>query len=220
MPSRRQVLGVAGAALFAGCGASGDGATEEPADTTTAADAAETTATRTDTATPSPTATPTATEPPLSFSTDAFADGELIPETYTFDGEDVSPPLSIEEVPSEAETLALVVEDPDANFFVHWVLWNVPADVAQIPEGVPQTETVDELDGARQGKNDFGELGYRGPKPPVTDGAHTYRFDLYALSETLELTPGASRQEFDAARDGVTLTSARTTGEYERSDEE
>lgn len=155
---------------------------------------------------------------PLTSS--AFNDGEQIPTEYTCDGENVSPPLSVGGAPEEAETLALVVDDPDAPNppFVHWLLWNVPADVEGIPRDVPQGETVGTLDGARQGANDTDtdEIGYFGPCPPPDDGPHTYRFILYAVDTELELEAGATRGELDAALDGATVAEARLTGTYER----
>lgn len=148
----------------------------------------------------------------------AFDEGGSIPETYTCEGEDVSPPLTIEGVGEEAESLALIVDDPDApgGTFTHWLLWNVSTDVEEITEGVPTTETVEKLDGARQGTNDFGEVGYRGPCPPEGDDPHTYRFRLYALSETIRAGGGARRKEtVDAIRD-VQLATVEFTATYGR----
>lgn len=154
----------------------------------------------------------------LTFESPAFADGEQIPTKYTADGADVSPPLTIGGAPDEAATYALVVDDPDApgRTFTHWLLWNVPADRTEVPEGVPTTRTVESLGGGRQGENDFGEVGYRGPKPPTGDGPHTYRFTLYVLRRPLEVPAGAGKPELVDAIDGTHLARARFTGEYER----
>jgi Raf kinase inhibitor-like protein, YbhB/YbcL family len=148
----------------------------------------------------------------------AFEDGGTIPERYTADGENVSPPLTVEGLPEGVETLAVVVDDPDApgGAFVHWLLWNVPGDRTDIPAAVPQADRVDSLDGARQGTNDLDEVGYSGPAPPADDDPHTYRFTLHAVDTTLELSAGAGRDALAAALDGSTVGSARITGEYGR----
>ncbi|MEF8775402.1 MAG: YbhB/YbcL family Raf kinase inhibitor-like protein [Haloarculaceae archaeon] len=154
----------------------------------------------------------------LTVTSPAFETGGTIPTEYTGDGADRSPPLSIGGVPAEAVTLALVVDDPDApsGTFVHWLLWNVPGDRADIPAGVPQRETVADLGGARQGTNGFDELGYRGPLPPSGDGPHTYRFTVYALDTDLNVEAGARRDHLEEALAGPILASGRLSGEYER----
>lgn len=163
---------------------------------------------------------PEDSEGSLSISSLAFDDGEEIPTQYTCEneGEVDSPPLRIEGVPEEAETLALVVDDPDAPNppFVHWLIWNLPADTEQIPQGVPRGPAVSELGGAEQGTNDADEVGYSGPCPPEGDGPHTYRFILYAVDTELELEAGAERDELDAALDGRTVGTARYNGTYSR----
>lgn len=148
--------------------------------------------------------------------TSTFDDGATIPEEYTDDGENVSPPLSVEGLPDETATLAVIVDDPDApgGTFVHWLLWNAPADRTSLPADIPDGGQVDELDGARQGTNDLGETGYGGPAPPPDDDPHTYRFTVYAVDRTLSLDAGAERDRLEAALDGSTLGSARLTGEY------
>lgn len=121
-------------------------------------------------------------------------------------------------VPENAETLALVCDDPDApgGTFVHWLLWNVPGETDGLDEDVPPDEEVSGLDGARQGMNDFGNIGYDGPAPPEGDGPHTYRFTVYAVEMTLELAAGAERGALEDPLDGSTLGSGRLSGEYER----
>jgi Raf kinase inhibitor-like YbhB/YbcL family protein len=98
----------------------------------------------------------------------AFEDGGYIPEEYTADGRDISPPLIIENILPEAETLAVIVDDPDApsGTFTHWLIWNIPADISQISKNIEKKEKVKDLKGAIQGKNDFNKLGYMGPAPP------------------------------------------------------
>jgi Raf kinase inhibitor-like YbhB/YbcL family protein len=202
MQTRRGFLAVTAGIAVAGCGEGSGGA-----------------GTTTDTAA-GRTATDESGSPngngSLAFSTPAFGDGGTIPERHTGVGADVSPELSVESVPEAAETLALVVDDPDANDYVHWLLWNVPADAGTIPEGIEQTETVPELDDARQGTNNFGELGYRGPLPPQGDGPHTYRFTMSAVDTTPDLAAGAGRGELASALDGHVVDTDRITGEFER----
>lgn len=152
----------------------------------------------------------------MELSSDAFEDGGVIPSKYTCDGKDVSPPLSISEV-GAAKSLALIVDDPDApgGVFVHWLIWNIPADVDLIPEGVPSGKSVDELGGAKQGRNDFGQIGYGGPCPP-SGSTHKYRFKLYALDDVLDLDPGASKDELGRAMEGHVVTRADLIGNYKR----
>jgi Raf kinase inhibitor-like YbhB/YbcL family protein len=155
----------------------------------------------------------------FSVRTSAFTHGEAIQATFTCEGDDVSPSLTVADAPDGTESLAVVVDDPDApsGTFTHWLLWNVPPDTAEIHEDVPRTETVGTLDGAVQGTNDFGELGYRGPCPPVGDGPHEYRFTTaVALDGTLDLDPGAERRDLDDAMEGAKIATARLTGTFGR----
>ncbi|WP_458186177.1 YbhB/YbcL family Raf kinase inhibitor-like protein [Haladaptatus sp. NG-WS-4] len=154
----------------------------------------------------------------LSIRTSSFTHGESIPEKFTCGGADVSPELTVGNVPEEAESLVVIVDDPDApdTTFTHWLLWNLPPDTVEIHEDVPPTETVGTLDGACQGRNDFGELGYRGPCPPEGHGPHEYRFRLVALSEMLDVEPGVPRRDVDDALDGVRIAETQFTGTFER----
>lgn len=138
---------------------------------------------------------------------------------YTCDGSDVSPPVEASGVPVEAESLALVLDDPDAPSaepFVHWLLWNVSAETTEIPEDVPREATVDSLAGAAQGTNGFGEVGYRGPCPPAEDNPHSYRLTLAALDATLEVEPGADRATLGDALDDHRIDEATVRAEYDR----
>lgn len=140
----------------------------------------------------------------------AFFDGETVPQQYTCDGADVSPPLDVSGIPSDAAELALIMEDPDApgGTFVHWVLWGVDGAVTSLPEGgVP--------DGAVHGSTSFGGNHYGGPCPPPGD-PHRYIFTVYALSEAPNLEPGASADELRAAIDGSVLAEGSLTGMYGR----
>ncbi|WP_135826393.1 YbhB/YbcL family Raf kinase inhibitor-like protein [Halorussus ruber] len=157
--------------------------------------------------------------PDGTIRTPAFTHGEPIPEKYTCEGEDVSPELTIADVPDDAAALAVVVDDPDApaGTFTHWLLWNVPADTVEIPEGIDRLEEVTELDGASQGENDFGEVGYRGPCPPEGDAPHEYRFTLYVLDEELAVEAGAPRPDVQDELDAKTRDSDQFTGTFARS---
>lgn len=194
--SRRAVLSGLATAALAGCSSGGGDGTASP--TATGADSAPSGG--------------------LSVASPAFDDGGPIPERYTGDGADASPPLSVGDVPSDAAALALVVDDPDAPDppFTHWLCWAIPPDVGEIPEELPQTERVESLGGALQGTNDFGDLGYRGPLPPSGDGPHRYRFTVSALASGLDLDPGARRGAVDEALAGSVLEAGRLVGAYER----
>ncbi|WP_158058026.1 YbhB/YbcL family Raf kinase inhibitor-like protein [Halorussus halophilus] len=154
----------------------------------------------------------------VSFRTSAFTHGESIPEKFTCEGEDVSPELTIGDVSDDAAALAVVVDDPDApsGTFTHWLLWNLPAETVEIGEGVRQTEQVRNLGDAKQGENDFGEVGYRGPCPPKGDSPHEYRFTLYVLDEELDVEAGASRPPVQNELDAKTRDSAQFSGQFGR----
>jgi len=135
----------------------------------------------------------------------AFADGAAIPDKYTCKGENLSPPLSITGAPEATASLALILHDPDSpsGNFLHWTMWNMPANTAAITENAAPLGSV-------SGVNDFGETRYGGPCPHT--GTHHYVFDLYALDVELALSPGATRQELQDAMEGHVLMQARLTG--------
>ena len=147
----------------------------------------------------------------------AFRDGAGIPVKYTCDGVDVSPPLSWSSAPAGTRGFALIVDDPDApaGSWVHWVLYNLPAAVFELPENIAKVESLD-LDGARQGRNDFRRPGYGGPCPPPGP-AHRYFFKLYALAAPLTLKAGAQKRDVEAAMEGHVLATAQLMGTYGRS---
>jgi Raf kinase inhibitor-like YbhB/YbcL family protein len=138
-----------------------------------------------------------------------------IPKRYTGDGEDQSPPLHWSEPPSETKSIALICDDPDAprGAWVHWVLFNLPAKVRELHEGVATTKTLD--NGASQGKNDFGKIGYGGPAPPK-GASHRYFFKLYALDVALDLAVGATKAQLEAAMKGHVLAHGQLMGTYQR----
>ncbi len=144
----------------------------------------------------------------MNITSSAFENGGAIPSLYTADGKDISPPLAFEDVPGDAASLALVVDDPDAPAGVwdHWLLWNIPSDTGAVGEG----KTPDGV----AGKNDFGTLEYGGPAPPA--GTHTYRFTLYALDAKPDLPAGSDRSALEAAMEGHVLDSAVLKGTYSR----
>jgi len=145
----------------------------------------------------------------------AFGHGAAIPARYTCDGQDLSPPLSWSGAPQGTVAFALIVDDPDApgRVFTHWVLFNLPGSTHELPEGVPQTERL--ASGGVQGRNDFNRIGYGGPCPPPGK-PHRYRFTLYALTSTLPLQPGSTKQQVLDAMQGHVLGHAQLIGTYQR----
>jgi Raf kinase inhibitor-like YbhB/YbcL family protein len=137
-----------------------------------------------------------------------FADGGDIPQVYTCDGQDVSPPLSFTDVPAGTQELALLVEDPDApgGTFVHWVAWGIDPSKAALAEG-------ESPPGA--GTNGFGRRGYGGPCPPK-GAPHRYVFTVFALSRRLDLAAGASAQDLRRAMAGGVVAEGRLVGRYAR----
>jgi Raf kinase inhibitor-like YbhB/YbcL family protein len=164
----------------------------------------------------------------IQLHSSAFADGAMIPKTFTCDGHDRSPPLEWSGVPSSARALALICDDPDApaGTWSHWVVFNLPPQVTALKEGVPPEQTLPaavtggsqpaggDFSQARQGKNDFGKTGYGGPCPPR--GTHRYYFRLYALDKTLELDSTARRSDVLKAVQGHIVAEGRLVGKYER----
>lgn len=150
----------------------------------------------------------------LTLSSSAFTANSALPQRYTCDGEDVSPPLSWDEPPAGTASFALICDDPDAPFqtWVHWVTYNLPAETRSLPAAVPRAETLP--NGGRQGTNDFKTLGYGGPCPP--GGEHRYFFKLYALDAMLDLAPGATKAEVEAAIAGRILAFGELVGLYSR----
>ncbi len=152
-----------------------------------------------------------------TISSSAFDDGDTIPVKYTADGENISPPLSFEGVPEGAVEIALICHDPDApreGGWTHWVVYGMPPDIDGLPEDVPAEPTLDDPQ-LVQGENSWEAFGYGGPSPPAGD-PHRYQFRGYALSETLDLDPGATKQEVEAAMNGKILGEAMLEGLYGR----
>jgi Raf kinase inhibitor-like YbhB/YbcL family protein len=139
----------------------------------------------------------------------AFENAQAIPARHSCEGEDLSPPLRWSNVPEGTRSLALVVDDPDApsGVFTHWVAWGLDPAAEGLGEGEPAQ---------REGRNDFGTSGYRGPCPPPGHGRHRYVFRLYALDAEPELAAGAAKAELEQAFAGHVLTTAELVGTYER----
>ncbi|MBN1271338.1 MAG: YbhB/YbcL family Raf kinase inhibitor-like protein [Candidatus Aminicenantes bacterium] len=150
----------------------------------------------------------------MEITSPIFKEGDIIPSQYTCDGPDISPPLVWDDVPKSAKGFVLICDDPDApmGIWVHWVLYHLPADVKKLPENVPPDEELE--NGAMQGKNDFGRIGYGGPCPP--SGTHRYYFKLYALDEELSFEPGMEKDQLLEAIDGHVLDEATLMGRYQR----
>ena len=153
----------------------------------------------------------------LTLTSDAFSRGDTIPRRYTADGDDVSPPLAWSGAPQGTRSFALVVDDPDApdpraprRTWVHWVLFNVPPDVAALPEDADRGNLPAS---ARAGKNDWGKRAYGGPAPPA--GRHRYVHKIYALDTVLDLR-APTKGELEAAMVGHVLDHAELIGTYER----
>ncbi len=151
----------------------------------------------------------------LTLSSAAFKEGDEIPVKYTCDGQDISPPLAWVEPPHKTQAIALTVDDPDApgGVFTHWVLFNIPVHVRQLEEGIPVQEQLE--NGALQGKNDFGKIGYGGPCPP-RGVEHRYRFTIYALDNPLDSKAGASKKQILNAMEGYILAQGQLIGTYQR----
>lgn len=154
----------------------------------------------------------------LSITSTAFRNEEEIPTKHTCEGEDISPALQWASAPEGTQSLALIVDDPDAPdpdapkmVWVHWVLYNLPPDCQELPEGV-SPEALPE--GACEGCNDWKATGWRGPCPPI--GRHRYYFRLYALDRRLADRGDVSRAELDQMMQGHILAEATLMGTYQR----
>lgn len=155
----------------------------------------------------------------FKISSPDFAEGQSIPLIHTCDGSDVSPALEWENLPAGTKSLALIVDDPDApdpaapqRVYVHWVLYNIPADATGLAQGV---QVVDLPAGTCEALNDWEKTGYGGPCPPI--GSHRYFHKLYALDTVLpDLGPEAGKKELEQAMQGHVLGQAQLMGRYQR----
>ena len=147
----------------------------------------------------------------LELNSPAFSNGAEIPRNFGYKNGNLSPPLKISGIPSGTQSLALIMDDPDAKaavgkVWVHWVIWNIDPNTTEIKEGKSPSESID-------GKNDFGELGYGGPAPP--DKKHTYIFKLYALEKKLDLAKGSTKSQVEESMQGNILEETNLKGTYE-----
>jgi Raf kinase inhibitor-like YbhB/YbcL family protein len=146
----------------------------------------------------------------LKITSSAFGYGEAMPSKYSYRGGNKSPPLTWNGTPKGTMSFALIMEDPDGNNWSHWIVFNIPADVFELAEGLPVTSPLP--NGALQGKNNWGGIGYGGPSP--SSGTHHYYFRLYALDTTLDLSSGATRSQLQDAMQGHILDTAEYMGIY------
>lgn len=152
----------------------------------------------------------------LAITSSAFAPGAPIPLAYTCGSAKVgSPPLSWEGVPKDAKALVLIVKDPDApgRTFIHWVVYDIPASTTGLDANMPPADRL--ANGAIQGVNSLKQIGYKGPCPPPGP-AHHYHFELMALDTALDLKPGATAAEVDAASRGHVKAEAELIGTFAR----
>jgi Raf kinase inhibitor-like YbhB/YbcL family protein len=151
----------------------------------------------------------------LKLTSPAFQPDGMIPGNFTCDGADVSPALKWSDPPSGTQGFALIMDDPDApgRTWVHWVLYDLPAEARELPEGVPVQNKLQ--NGALQGNNDFPKIGYGGPCPP-RGPAHRYFFKLYALDAKTGLKPGATKADLENAMKGHILAQTELVGRYKR----
>lgn len=149
----------------------------------------------------------------MQMTSNAFADGENIPARFTCDGDDISPQLAWSGLPGGSQTLVLICDDPDApgGTWDHWVMFNIPASIAGLPEGVRSQEISESV---VEGTNSWGRTGYGGPCPP--SGTHRYYFKLYALDSALTLDSTAAKKDVGRAMEGHILEQAQLMGRYSR----
>ena len=143
---------------------------------------------------------------PLVIGSTSFEHGESIPSKYTCDGENISPPITLEHIPDGTESLALIVEDPDApgGTFDHWIVWNIPPMQTIWENTIPGTA----------GKNSNGKNSYSGPCPP--EGTHRYFFKIFALDAFLDIKEGANKKSLERAMENHIVATAEFVGVYKR----
>ena len=162
--------------------------------------------------------TRSASKPMLIITSPAFAPNGSIPSKFTCEGADMSPPLEWFGVPKDAQTLALIVDDPDApdpakpeRVYVHWVVYNIPANITKLPENAAKAGLPS---GAIQGLNDWKKETYGGPCPPI--GRHRYFFKLYALDTVLGQLLNPTKSQLEKAMEEHLVDSAELIGTYQK----
>ena len=152
----------------------------------------------------------------------AFSNGEMLPLDYTADGADRSPPLAWSNIPADAQSLALICDDPDAPSpepWVHWLIYDLSPQLNELSEGIEPSALPTVPAGAVQGQNSWTRgqtIGYRGPAPPPGHGLHHYHFRLYALDQPLRIGPGADVNALQQAMQGHVLATGELIGTYQR----
>ena len=146
----------------------------------------------------------------LKLTCPKFEDGGKIPRKYGYTNDNINPPFKISKVPDETESLALIMDDPDAvepagKVWDHWVLWNISPEIEMIREGKAPLGSI-------EGMNDYKKIGYGGPNPP--DKEHTYIFKLYALDSQLNLSKGSTKKELEEAMKDKVIDKTKLTGRY------
>jgi Raf kinase inhibitor-like YbhB/YbcL family protein len=152
----------------------------------------------------------------LEVTSDAFTNGQSIPAKYSCIGKNISPALAWNEPPAGTQSFALIVDDPDAPMgtWVHWVLFNIPADARNLQEDLPITGKNVDPNAIHVGKNSAGKTGYDGPCPP--SGTHRYYFKLYALDTAINLLPGATKDQVLNEMDGHILAQGEIMGTFSK----
>jgi len=145
----------------------------------------------------------------MKIESPAFKNDKLIPPKYTCDGEDINPALIISDVPQNAKSMVLIVDDPDApaGTWIHWTVWNIDPEVREIPENSCPRDGI-------EGITDSGKSRYGGPCPP--SGTHRYFFKIYALSTLLNLGNSARSTDIEREMEGNILARAQLVGLYRR----
>jgi hypothetical protein len=146
----------------------------------------------------------------LTLKSDAFDNGGIIPKKYGYKHGNNSPPLTINGIPENTVSLALIMDDPDAmgavgKVWVHWVVWNIIPDNIEFQENSVPSNCI-------EGETDFGEIGYGGPAPP--DKEHTYVFKLYALDKKLENSKGSTKKQIEDAMNNHIIVETKLVGRY------
>jgi Raf kinase inhibitor-like YbhB/YbcL family protein len=155
----------------------------------------------------------------FTVSSPAFKDGQAIPEEYTDYGKGRSIPLSWSNLPSGTRSIAILMDDPDAKAprpFVHWLIYNIPADTRSLEAGLPTKSRLDNPEDALQGRNSKTSTGYFGPRPPKGEPPHHYQIKVYALDQELRIEPGADAGRLLEAMNGHILGQGRLVGTVQR----
>ena len=153
--------------------------------------------------------------PKLTLSSNSYQNEGIIPKKYTCEGENISPHIAWKDFPKNTKSFVLIMDDPDAPMgtFTHWIVYDIPVSITEFPEGLKGVDTSK----FKQGKNDFGKIGYGGPCPPKGHGYHRYYFKVYALDiESLSLGEGVKVGEVEDKMKGHILATGTYMGKFKR----